>query len=176
MPGTHLDQPSHHQPQAQRGNVAWTRSTIIDYLKQAGLEDAVAQELSKQFLNGKGEVDYIANDAQKRWSSTAPWPKRWARWPKILQCDGQIQAQDLVLTASATRRPPAQPQRPGPILRQRLALVQHRAATSYINNITINGVVGDWGMVRDTPHRCGQRTDGVDLLRALAQARGAAIQ
>lgn len=55
-----------------KGNVqqqfVWTQSSIIEYLKSAGLEDAVAESLSKQFLNGKGEVDYLANDAQKRWA------------------------------------------------------------------------------------------------------------
>ena len=46
----------------------WTRSSIIDYLKQAGLEDAVAEQLSKQFLNAQGGVDYEASSAQKRWA------------------------------------------------------------------------------------------------------------
>lgn len=54
-----------------RGNpqqqFVWTRSAIIDYLTQAGLEDAVAEQLSKQFLNAQGGVDYEASDAQKRW-------------------------------------------------------------------------------------------------------------
>jgi tape measure domain-containing protein len=54
-----------------KGNVqqqfVWTQSSIIEYLKSAGLEDAVAESLSKQFLNGKGGVDYEATAAQKKW-------------------------------------------------------------------------------------------------------------
>ena len=54
-----------------KGNVqqqfAWNRSSIIDYLKQAGLDDALAEDLSKQFLDANGKVGYAASDAQKRW-------------------------------------------------------------------------------------------------------------
>lgn len=54
---------------------AWTRATIIDYLKEAGLEDKFAEELSKQFTKADGSVDYTATDAQKKWGgkySTLP--------------------------------------------------------------------------------------------------------
>ncbi len=54
-----------------KGNVqqqfVWTQTSIIEYLKSAGLEEAVAESLSKQFLNGKGGVDYEATAAQKKW-------------------------------------------------------------------------------------------------------------
>ena len=53
----------------------------------------------------------------------------------------------------------------------------HRTDNTYINNITINGV-GDWGMVRgQTSHTdAASAQTEIDLLRSLAQARGAAIQ
>lgn len=46
---------------------AWTRTSIIDYLKQAGLDPLLAEELSKQFLNARGGVDAIGNGAQLKW-------------------------------------------------------------------------------------------------------------
>ena len=77
----------------------WTRSSIIDYLKQAGLEDAVAEQLSKQFLNGKGEVDYIANDAQKRWAGKyGTLAEALGKVAEFYKYDegGQIEALDIV--------------------------------------------------------------------------------
>ncbi len=77
----------------------WTRSSIIDYLKQAGLEDAVAEQLSKQFLNGKGEVDYIANSAQKRWAGEyGTLAEALGKVAEFYKYDegGQIEALDIV--------------------------------------------------------------------------------
>ena len=45
----------------------WTQSTIVDYLKQSGLDERIAVDLSKQFLNSNGDVNYEASDAQIRW-------------------------------------------------------------------------------------------------------------
>ena len=46
---------------------AWTRTAIIDYLKQAGLNDLLAEDLAKQFVQLDGSVPYMASAAQKRW-------------------------------------------------------------------------------------------------------------
>jgi len=45
----------------------YTRAYIIDYLKQAGLEDKLAEDLAKQFVQSDGTVDYTASAAQKKW-------------------------------------------------------------------------------------------------------------
>ena len=45
----------------------WNRASIIDYLKQAGLPDVLAEDLAKQFTNADGTVNYEASDAQKKW-------------------------------------------------------------------------------------------------------------
>ncbi|WP_312781618.1 phage tail tape measure protein [Acidovorax temperans] len=172
-----------------KGNVqqqfVWTRSTIIDYLKQAGLEDAVAQQLSKQFLNGKGEVDYLANDAQKRWAgkygTLAEALGKVAEYYKYDE-GGQIEAQDIVDRAKRDKeirdrqRNPNAPA-PSPTPAPAPGPGAGTGGNTYINNITINGV-GDWGMVRgQTRHTdADSAKTEVDLLRALAQARGAAIQ
>lgn len=54
-----------------KGNVqqqfVWSRSSIIDYLKQAGLDEMLAERLSKQFANADGSVDYEASSAQTKW-------------------------------------------------------------------------------------------------------------
>lgn len=54
-----------------KGNVQqmfkWTRASIIDYLKQAGLDELLAEDLAKQFVQPDGTVPYIASEAQKRW-------------------------------------------------------------------------------------------------------------
>ena len=164
---------------------AWTRSTIIDYLKQAGLEDAVAQQLSKQFLNGKGEVDYIANDAQKRWAGKyGTMAEALGKVAEYYKYDegGQIEAQDIVDRAKRDKeirdrqRNPNAPA-PSPTPAPAPGPGTGTGGSTYINNITINGV-GDWGMVRgQTRHTdAASAQTEVDLLRALAQARGAAIQ
>ena len=86
-----------------KGNVqqqfVWTRSSIIEYLKSAGLEDVVAEELSKQFLNSQGGVDYEASSAQKRWAgkygTLAEALGKVAEYSKYDEA-GQIQAADIV--------------------------------------------------------------------------------
>lgn len=45
----------------------WTKSAIIEYLKQAGLDAKLSEDLSKQFTNANGSVDYEASAAQKKW-------------------------------------------------------------------------------------------------------------
>ncbi|MBF5006360.1 tape measure protein [Diaphorobacter caeni] len=45
----------------------WTQSSIVDYLKQAGLDESIAADLSKQFLNPNGDVNYEASQAQIQW-------------------------------------------------------------------------------------------------------------
>lgn len=86
-----------------KGNVqqqfVWTRSSIIEYLKSAGLEDVVAEELSKQFLNSQGGVDYEASSAQKRWAgkygTLSEALDKVAEYSKYDEA-GKIQAADIV--------------------------------------------------------------------------------
>ena len=95
---------------------------------------------------------------------------------------GQIEAQDIVDRAKRDKeirdrqRNPSAPA-PSPTPAPAPGPGTGTGGNSYINNITINGV-GDWGMVRgQTRHTdAASAQTEVDLLRALAQARGAAIQ
>lgn len=54
-----------------KGNVqqqwVWTRSAIIDYLTESGLDKLLAEDLARQFSNPDGSVDYTAGAAQKQW-------------------------------------------------------------------------------------------------------------
>src|SRR5690606_7488987 len=45
----------------------WTRTGIIQYPEEAGLDKLLAEDLSKQFVQPDGTVPYIASEAQKRW-------------------------------------------------------------------------------------------------------------
>lgn len=54
-----------------KGNVqqayVWTRATVIDFLKQAGLDEQLAQDASKQFLDANGKVIHMNNPGQAKW-------------------------------------------------------------------------------------------------------------
>lgn len=52
-------------PSASEG--VWTQSAIVEYLKQSGLDEKLSVDLSKQFLQPDGSVDYKASAAQKKW-------------------------------------------------------------------------------------------------------------
>lgn len=163
----------------------WTRSTIIDYLKQAGLEDVVAEQLSKQFLNAQGGVDYEASSAQKRWAGKyGTLAEALGKVSEYYQYNesGKNEAAAIVERAKLDKemrdrqRNPNAPA-PSPTPAPAPGPGTGTGGSTYINNITINGV-GDWGMVRgQTRHTdAASAQTEVDLLRALAQARGAAIQ
>jgi hypothetical protein len=168
-----------------KGNVqqqfVWTRSSIIEYLKSAGLEDVVAEELSKQFLNSQGGVDYEASSAQKRWAgkygTLAEALGKVAEYSKYDEA-GQIQAADIVERAkrdkelrerqrnpNAATPPPTSA--PGPVT---------GGGNTYINNITINGI-GGWGVERGQTRHVDERSaqTEIDLLRSLAQVKGATV-
>lgn len=46
----------------------WTRSAIVDFLTQSGLDEVLAVKLSEQFIDSNGNVPYEANDVQKKWA------------------------------------------------------------------------------------------------------------
>ena len=46
---------------------AWTRASIVEYLEQSGLSQELAERLSKDFVDGNGNVNYAASAAQTKW-------------------------------------------------------------------------------------------------------------
>lgn len=162
-----------------KGNVqqqfVWTRSSIIEYLKSAGLEDVVAEELSKQFLNSQGGVDYEASSAQKRWAgkygTLAEALGKVAEYSKYDEA-GQIQAADIVERAKRDKELRERQRNPNATTSNQTPLESMRSGATYVSNITIPGVAGTT-TVRYADAE-SQRT-GEDLLRKLAQAKGASI-
>lgn len=171
-----------------KGNVQsqfqWTRASIIDYLKQAGLDEKVAAELSKQFLDANGNVPYEASDVQKKWGGTyGTLASALGKMAEYYKYDdgGKQEAAYMLEFANGKDKPtkpapgpspapgPAPAPAPGP------APSPGQGGNTYINNITINGVE-PWGFLNGTTsHTSKQSADTeVDLMRKLAQAKGVA--
>ncbi|WP_416406443.1 tape measure protein [Paracidovorax citrulli] len=171
-----------------RGNVqqqwVWTRATIIDYLKQAGLDELVAERLAGQFVQPDGSVPYTASEAQKRWggqsSTLAEALGKMADYYKYGA--GKMEAQNILEFEKNKNKPTGRPQvpAPSPAPSPTPAPSPGGGGTGggnvYVNNITINGV-GDWGVVRGTTRHtdAASANTEVELLRKLAQAQGASI-
>lgn len=49
-----------NRPQSEN-QFAWTRLAIVDWLKQAGLDDETAKQISGEFVDNEGNVPYINN-------------------------------------------------------------------------------------------------------------------
>lgn len=155
---------------------AWTRTMIIDYLKQAGLEELVAAKLSEQFLDANGDVPYLAGDAQKRWggqnSTLASALGKMAEYYKY-DSSGKHEADRMLEQAKGkpSTPVPAPPPAPGPTP----APSPGQSGNTYVNNVTINGIE-PWGFLRGTTsHTSAQSAQTeVDLLKKLAQAKGTA--
>lgn len=153
----------------------WTRAMIIDYLKQAGLDEAVAVELSKQFLDANGDVPYEASDVQIRWggknSTLASALGKMAEYYKY-DASGKHEAAYMLEQASGkpTTPAPAPPPAPGPGPGPGTG-----SGSTYVNNITINGIE-PWGFLRGTTSHTSQQSaqTEVDLLQKIAQAKGTA--
>ena len=167
-----------------KGNVqqqfAWTRTMIIDYLKQAGLDEVVAAKLSEQFLDSNGDVPYLAGDAQKRWggqySTLATALGKMAEYYKY-DSGGKHEAARILEQANGKPPTPAPSPAPGtsPASGPSPAPSPGQGGSTYVNNVTINGVE-PWGFLRGTTtHTSAQSAQTeVDLLRKLAQAKGTA--
>ena len=149
----------------------------------------LATNLSKQFLNSSGGVDYLANDAQKRWAGkNGTLSEALGKVSEYYQYNdsGKAEAagilayekdkaaleekarQDAANLRNGTTAPAPAPA-PGTGTGTGGA-----GSVTYVNNITINGA-GDWGSVRGTTtHTTAESAQTeVDLLRAIAQAKGA---
>lgn len=65
--GDKPDAPGGGKSQQPQQQWVWTRAAIIEYLEQAGLDKLLAEDLSRQFVQPDGSVNYKASEAQKRW-------------------------------------------------------------------------------------------------------------
>lgn len=159
-----------------KGNVqqqfVWTRSTIIDYLKQSGLDEQLAARLSEQFLQSDGTVGYKASAAQLQWggkySTLAEALGKMAEYYKYNDSGKHEAAQMLEYERTKnSARPTSTPAAPG---RSSSGGVSGSSSgASYVSNITINGQ-------RRTVNFADRQSqmDGEALIRALAEGKGVA--
>ncbi|WOI47693.1 tape measure protein [Acidovorax sp. BLS4] len=153
-----------NRPQSEN-QFAWTRLAIIDWLKQAGLDDETAKRVSGDFVDASGNVPYSNNAGQIKYGG---------RNSTMTQALYKAAEQHLFKGNSGAGAPAPSPSpSPSPAPSPGTG---SGAGNTYVNNITINGV-GDWGVVRGTTrHADAQSAETeIDLLRKLAQAQGASI-
>lgn len=162
----------------------WTRTAIIDYLKQAGLEEQIATKLSEQFIDANGNVPYEANDVQKRWAgkfgTLSEALGKMAEYYKYTD-EGQADASQM-LDFEKRRRgtPQLQGQGASPSANGGARPATGAAANggssgapgaTYVSNITIDG--------QPTTVRFADAESqgkGEDLLRRLARAKSTAVR
>jgi len=168
-----------------KGNVqqqfVWTRASIIDYLKQSGLDDLLAERLSKQFANADGSVDYTASAAQKKWGGKySTLAEALGKMSDYYQHDssGKHDAQQMLdyeRTNAGLNKPADAPTRSAPAGGDRERSTQGSSGSgvsaggSFVSNITINGQRRSMNYA----DRNSQLT-GDALIRELAQAKGVA--
>ncbi|ASI69909.1 hypothetical protein BA022_15940 [Diaphorobacter nitroreducens] len=155
-----------------QGNVqqqfAWTRTSIIDYLKQAGLDELLAARLSQQFLNDQGGVNYEASAAQIQWggkySTLAGALGKMAEYYKYDTSGKQQAAQMLEYEQRNNAKPSFATPAP-----TSTGSSSSRSGASYVSNITINGQ-------RKSLEFADRQSqlDGETLIRALAEGKGVA--
>lgn len=158
-------------PSAPQG--VWTRAAIIDYLKQSGLEDKLAEELAKQFVKPDGSVDYVASDAQKKrggkYSTLSEALGKMVDYYKYTDkgkneaanrqtyLDGAAGSGTANQTGEASRPTSSQP-----------APSRSQGSGVYVSNITIPG----FGAATLGFSDARSQANGVEFIRQLAQARG----
>ncbi len=175
-----------------QGNVqqqfVWNRASVIDYLKQAGMDELLAERLAKQFHNADGSVDYEASAAQTKWGgkfgTLAEALGKMADYYKHNQT-GRHEAQQMLeyeRTNAGLNKPDGAPSRNAPAAgreregdRDRGRDREHggspgsgvSAGATYVSNITVDG--------RQRSVRYADRSSqlaGDALIRELAQAKG----
>lgn len=160
-----------------KGNVQqqfiWTRTAIIDYLKQAGLEQELAERLSEQFLQGDGTVGYKASSAQLQWggkhSTLAEALGKMAEYYKYDSSGKHEAAQMLQYERTKNVAQPTSTPASAPGRASGGGASGSSSGASYVSNITINGQ-------RKTVAFADRQSqlDGDALIRALAEGKGVA--
>lgn len=90
---------------------AWTRLSIMDWFKQAGLDEDVAKKLSGEFVDHEGNVPYLNNAGQIKYGgkySTLTQALYKAAYPYLFSESGD--AKDAVTTPKHDEQPPPQQQ------------------------------------------------------------------
>ncbi len=170
----------------------WTKSAIVEYLKQSGLDAKLSEELSKQFTNASGSVDYEATAAQKKWAGEyGTLSEALGKMAEYYKFDdsGKFEAEQRIAFlnkktaappppapaparpptgAPEQARPPLQAPPPGTAAQSSARLGE---GATYVSNINITGIGSASPRFAD---QASQRQTE-ELLRKLAQAKGASI-
>ena len=147
----------------------WTKSAIVEYLKQSGLDAKLSEELSKQFTNASGSVDYEATAAQKKWAGKyGTLSEALGKMAEYYKFDdsGKFEAEQRIKFLSQKDAPAALPATGSGSGSGRPA----GAGNTYVSNITIPGIGSASPVFAD---QASQRQTE-ELLRKLAQAKGVA--
>ncbi|NMM75388.1 hypothetical protein B2J88_20275 [Rhodococcus sp. SRB_17] len=139
---------------------AWTRLAIMDWLKQAGLDEETSKKISGEFVDSSGNVPYINNGGQIKYAG-----KNSTMTQALHKAAEQHIFANKQDDSTSAPTPPSGGGGSG-----------GSGGSTYTNNVTINGV-GDWGVVRGTTRHTDAQSaqTEIDLLRQLAQAKGASI-
>ncbi len=139
---------------ASQNQFAWTRLAIVDWLKQAGLDEDTAKKVSGEFVDSNGDVPYINNGGQIKYAG---------KNSTLTQALSKA-AEEHIFSNKKDASTPAPAPPPGGI--------GGTGGNTYVNNITINGV-GDWGVIKGTTRHTDAQSAQTEeqLLRQLAQAK-----
>jgi tape measure domain-containing protein len=153
----------------------WTQASIIDYLKQSGLEEQLAERLSKQFLDSNGDVPYLASEAQKQWAGRyGTLSEALGKMAQYYKYNDQGKADAQQMQEQAGTKPAAS-SAPAAAAPAPQASASHSAGMSggstYVSNITLPGSARPVSLrFADAQSQSAAES----LLRDLAAARGVA--
>lgn len=85
------------------GTSVGNRQGIIEWLKGAGLEDAVAEYISRDFVDAKGQVAYMGNGGQKKWNGSTITNALSNAVDYYKYGDGKAMAETLAIQAKAQK-------------------------------------------------------------------------
>lgn len=152
------------RPQSEN-QFAWTRLAIMDWLKQAGLDDDTARRISGEFVDSSGNVPYSNNAGQIKYGG-----RDSTMTQALYKAVEQYKFKGGGAASPSPSPAPAPAPAPSP------GGGGGAGGNTYVNNIVINGL-GDWGVVRATTRHVDAQSANaeIDVLRKLAQAQGASI-
>jgi hypothetical protein len=156
----------------------WTRASIIDYLKSAGIDEKLSEELAKQFVKTDGTVDYVASAAQKRWGGeystlSEALGKMVDHYKYTDAGKNEASNRSAFLNGSAeeSKSLPSPSHTPAtPAAAPTASPSQSGRGATYVSNVNIQGV--GQASIKFADASSQQQTE--DLLRKLAQAKGVA--
>ena len=157
-----------------KGNVqqqfVWTQSAVIDYLKQAGLDELLAERLSKDFVNKNGDVPYEATETQKKWAGKyGTLSEALGKMAQYYRHDdaGKQEAEQML---DFEKKRLSTPQRRDSAPTSTSSGVGATGAT-YVSNITLDGTTTT---VRFADAE--SQSNNEDLLRKLKRSKGTAAR